>query len=202
MIDYISVFIFFFAVIDPVGTVPVFIAATSQFDEKAKRKIALQAACAAALILLFFIVAGELILTAIDIPLPAFEIAGGIILFLFALTMIFGDSKPDTEMQLLKDGSETAIFPLAVPSLASPGAMLAAVLLTENSSFSIFQQVQTAGVMLSVLFIALLFMLAASWIHRFIGNSGASIISKVMGMILAAVATNSVLSGIKVYFLL
>ena len=202
MIDYISVFIFFFAVIDPVGTVPVFIAATSQFDEKSKRKIALQAACAAALILLFFIVAGELILTAIDIPLPAFEIAGGIILFLFALTMIFGDSKPDTEMQLVKDSSETAIFPLAVPSLASPGAMLAAVLLTENASFSIFQQAQTAGVMLSVLFIAFLFMLAASWIHRFIGNSGASIISKVMGMILAAVATNSVLSGIKVYFLL
>jgi len=202
MIDYISVFIFFFAVIDPVGTVPVFIAATSQFDEKAKRKIALQAACAAALILLFFIVAGELILTAIDIPLPAFEIAGGIVLFLFALSMIFGDSKPDTEVQMLKDGSETAIFPLAVPSLASPGAMLAAVLLTENSSFSIIQQMQTAGVMLSVLFIAFILMLAASWIHRFIGNSGASIISKVMGMILASVATNSVLSGIKVYFLL
>jgi len=202
MIDYVAVFIFFFAVIDPVGTVPVFIAATSQFDEKAKRKIALQAACAAALILLFFIVAGELILTAIDIPLPAFEIAGGIVLFLFALTMIFGDSKPDTEMQMVQNGSETAIFPLAVPSLASPGAMLAAVLLTENSSFSIFQQVQTAGVMISVLFIAFLFMLAASWIHRFIGNSGASIISKVMGMILASVATNSVLSGIKVYFLL
>jgi len=202
MIDYISVFIFFFAVIDPVGTVPVFIAATSQFDEKEKRKIALQAAGAAALILLFFIVAGEVILTAIDIPLPAFEIAGGIVLFLFALTMIFGDSKPDTEVQLVKDGTETAIFPLAVPSLASPGAMLAAVLLTENSSFSLFQQAQTAGVMISVLFIAFILMLAASWIHRFIGNSGASIISKVMGMILASVATNSVLSGIKVYFLL
>lgn len=202
MIDYVSVFIFFFAVIDPVGTVPVFIAATSQFDEKAKRKIALQAACAAALVLLFFIVAGELILTAIDIPLPAFEIAGGIVLFLFALTMIFGDSKPDTELQMVKGDTETAIFPLAVPSLASPGAMLAAVLLTENSSFSISQQVQTAGVMISVLFIAFLLMLAASWIHRFIGNSGASIISKVMGLILASVATNSVLSGIKVYFLL
>lgn len=202
MIDYVSVFIFFFAVIDPVGTVPVFIAATSQFDEKAKRKIALQAACAAALILLFFIIAGELILTAIDIPLPAFEIAGGIVLFLFALTMIFGDSKPDTELQMVKGDTETAIFPLAVPSLASPGAMLAAVLLTENSSFSISQQVQTAGVMISVLFIAFLLMLAASWIHRFIGNSGASIISKVMGLILASVATNSVLSGIKVYFLL
>ena len=133
-------------------------------------------------------------------PLPAFEIAGGIILFLFAITMIFGDSKPDEEVGMVRDHSETAIFPLAVPSLASPGAMLAAVLLTENSSFSLLEQLQTAGVMISVLLIAFIFMLAASWIHRFIGNSGASIISKVMGMILASVATNSVLSGVKIYF--
>lgn len=200
MIDYISVFIFFFAVIDPVGTVPVFIAVTSHFDESAKRKIALQAVLVASLILLFFMIAGEVILNAIDIPLPAFEIAGGIILFLFALTMIFGDSKPDEEIQMVNSGSETAIFPLAVPSLASPGAMLAAVMLTENSSFSLFEQVQTATVMITVLLFALLLMLAASWIHRLIGNSGASIISKVMGMILAAVATNNVLSGITLYF--
>ncbi|KGJ93980.1 multiple antibiotic resistance (MarC)-related protein [Colwellia psychrerythraea] len=200
MIDYVSVFIFFFAVIDPVGTIPVFIAVTSRFDDKVKRKIALQAVVAATGILLFFMIAGEVILTAIDIPLPAFVIAGGIILFIFALTMIFGESKPDEEVGLVRNDSETAIFPLAVPSLASPGAMLAAVLLTENSNFTILQQVQTAGVMISVLFIAFIFMLTASWIHRFIGSSGASIVSKVMGMILAAVATNSVLSGIKLYF--
>ncbi|MFT5674300.1 MAG: multiple antibiotic resistance protein [Paraglaciecola sp.] len=200
MIDYVSVFIFFFAVIDPVGTIPVFIAVTSQFDEKAKRKIALQAAGVATLILLFFIAAGELILVAIGIPLPAFEIAGGIVLFIFAITMIFGDSKPDEEMKMAKKSSETAIFPLAVPSLASPGAMLAAVLLTENSTFSLFEQVQTAGVMISVLLIAFIFMLAASKIHHYIGNSGASVISKVMGIILASVATNSVLQGISLYF--
>ena len=202
MIDYVSVFIFFFAVIDPVGTIPVFIAVTSQFDEKVKRKIALKAVLAAAGILLFFMIAGEVILTAIDIPLPAFEIAGGIILFMFAITMIFGDSKPDEEIGMVRNHSETAIFPLAVPSLASPGAMLAAVLLTKNSTYTILEQVQTAGVMISVLAIAFIFMLAASWIHRFIGNSGSSIVSRVMGMILAAVATNSVLSGVKIYFAL
>lgn len=200
MIDYVSVFIFFFAVIDPVGTIPVFIAVTSRFDEKVKRKIALQAVLAATGILLFFIVAGEVILTAINIPLPAFEIAGGIILFMFAITMIFGESKPEEEIAMMRNHSETAIFPLAIPSLASPGAMLAAVLLTKNSTYTIIEQAQTAGVMISVLAIAFIFMLAASWIHRFIGNSGSSIVSRVMGMILAAVATNSVLAGVTTYF--
>ena len=126
MSDYIAVFIFFFAVIDPIGTVPVFIAVTSRFDEKIKQKIAIQATLASAGILVFFIIAGELILTAIDIPLPAFQIAGGLVLFLFALSMIFGESKPEEELKLAISGTETAIFPLAVPSIASPGAMLAA----------------------------------------------------------------------------
>ncbi len=122
----------FFAVIDPIGTVPVFIAVTDQFDQKTKRRVALLATFVSACILLFFLVVGELVLTALSIPLPAFQISGGIVLFLFALNMIFGDSKPDEEIQLLKAShKETAIFPLAVPSIASPGAMLAAVLLTK-----------------------------------------------------------------------
>jgi multiple antibiotic resistance protein len=85
-----------------------------------------------ALVLLFFIVVGELILDAINIPISAFQIAGGIVLFLFALSMIFGDSKPEAEIKTIKNTTETAIFPMAMPSIASPGAMLAVVLLTEN----------------------------------------------------------------------
>ena len=129
MIDYVATFIFFFAVIDPIGTVPVFIAVTSGFDREAKRKIAFQSVLVSAGILLFFVVAGEIILTAIDIPLAAFQVAGGLVLFLFAITMIFGESKPEEELKMAAGGSDTAIFPLAVPSIASPGAMLAAVLL-------------------------------------------------------------------------
>ena len=83
MIDYLATFIFFFAVIDPIGTVPVFIAVTSKFEESVKRKIAIQATIVSSLILIFFIIAGELILNAIDVPLASFQIAGGIILFLF-----------------------------------------------------------------------------------------------------------------------
>lgn len=200
MIDYVAIFVFFFAVIDPIGTVPVFIAVTSGFDNKTKRKIAFQATLVSAGILLFFVIAGELILTAIDIPLPAFQIAGGLVLFFFAMTMIFGESKPEEELKMAASGTDKAIFPLAVPSIASPGAMLAAVLLTENRRFSLFEQFQTSLMMLSVLLVVLVLMLVAGRVHGLIGNSGASIVSRVMGLILASVAVNNVLSGIKEYF--
>ena len=200
MIDIVATFIFFFAVIDPIGTVPVFIAVTSQYDELLKRRIAIKATLVAGAILLFFVVAGEVIMTSMAIPLSAFQIAGGIVLFLFALSMIFGESKPEQEVKLAVSGSETAIFPLAVPSIAGPGSMLAAVLMTENARYDILEQAQTAGIIVAVLLIVLVLMLVASWIHRLIGSSGASIVSRIMGLILASVATANVLSGIKEYF--
>ncbi len=200
MIDYISIFIFFFAVIDPIGTIPIFIALTAKYDAQSKRKIAAISILAATGVLVFFIVAGEFILSAMNIPLSAFQTAGGIILFLFALTMIFGDGKPGEEIKLVNNINETAIFPLAIPSIASPGAMLTAVLLTENSQFSFIQQLQITSVLLSVLLITFFLMLLASKIHRLIGDSGASIISRVMGMILASVAAANTLEGIKGYF--
>ena len=200
MIDLLATFIVFFAVIDPIGTVPVFIAVTSHFDADAKNKIALIATLVAAAILLFFVVAGEIILTAMSIPLPAFQIAGGIVLFLFALTMIFGESKPDEEVKLAHNHHDTAIFPLAVPSIASPGAMLAAVLMTENQRYSLWEQAQTAAMMLAVLLVAYLLMLLSGQINRLIGSSGASVVSRVMGLILASVATSNTLAGIKLYF--
>jgi len=103
VIDIVATFITFFAVVDPFGTVPVFVAATNHFDDSARRRIALIATLAAAGILLFFLVAGELILTAMSIPLSAFQVAGGIVLFIFALTMIFGESKPEEEVRLADD---------------------------------------------------------------------------------------------------
>lgn len=200
MIDLVATFIVFFAVIDPIGTVPVFIAVTSHFDDSARYKIALIATLAAAAVLIFFVVAGEMILNAMAIPLPAFQIAGGIVLFLFALSMIFGESKPDEEVRLAEDHHETAIFPLAVPSIAGPGSMLAAVLLTESSRYTIFEQLQTTAVMLSVLLLTYVLMLMAGLINRIIGTGGASVVSRVMGLILASVATNNTLQGLTTYF--
>ncbi|ABD82328.1 MarC family protein [Saccharophagus degradans] len=201
MIDYLAVFITFFAVIDPIGTVPVFIAVTREYDQKTKRRIALLATIVAACVLLFFVVIGEIILKALSIPLSAFQISGGIVLFLFALNMIFGDSKPEEEIKFLEDDhKDTAIFPLAVPSIASPGAMLAAVLLTENAIFSLFEQVQTVVMMLLVLVVVYILMLLSGFITRFIGTSGASVVSRVMGLILSAIATTNILTGINEYY--
>ena len=200
MEDVLASFILFFAVIDPIGTIPVYLAVTRAYDESTRRLIAVKAALYAFLVLLFFIVAGEPILDAIDIPVEAFQIAGGIVLFLFALTMIFGESKPEEEMRMVRNHTETAIFPLAVPSLASPGAMLAAVLLTKNDIYSIPEQAITVAIVFAVLMIALVLMLLAAFVHRIIGDAGAGIISRVMGMILSAVAVANVLIGIKAYF--
>lgn len=202
MIDFVATFITFFAVIDPIGTVPVFVAVTQQYDEAKRRRFAFIATGVSAAVLLFFVVAGEIILRAMNIPLSAFRIAGGLVLFLFAITMILGESKPETELALADGANDNdiAIFPLAVPSLAGPGAMLAAVLFTENARFNLWEQAQTVLMMFAVLAVALVFMLVAGRVQRVIGDSGASVISRVMGLILAAAATHNVLKGIKEYF--
>ncbi|WP_250459380.1 MarC family protein [Microbulbifer litoralis] len=200
MNDWISSFVFFFAVIDPVGTLPVFIAVTARHAEWQKRKIAILAVLVATGILLFFLFAGQYLLETIGVPLSAFQVAGGLVLFLFALTMIFGEGKPEQEVEIVQEGHETAIFPLAVPSIASPGAMLAAVVLTDNYRFDLTHNLFTATAMLSVLGIVLALLLCANWIYRWIGNAGASIISRVMGLILASVATTNVLLGIQQFF--
>lgn len=200
MNELIATFIFFFAVIDPIGSVPVFIAVTKGFNEKEKRTTALKAVLISLLVLLFFIVVGELILDAINIPLSAFQIAGGVVLFLFALTMIFGDSKPESEIKSIANTTETAIFPMAMPSIASPGAMLAVVLLTKNSEFSIWEQVQSSLALIGVLAIVLFLLIVASKVHKIIGDGGASIISRVMGLILSAIAVANIIEGIKESF--
>ena len=115
--------------------------------------------------------------------------------------MIFGDSKPEQEEKLeIEAEQDCAVFPLAIPSIASPGAMLAAVVLTDNHRFDVYHQLITASVMLTVLVITLFLLLFATTILRFIGKAGASIVSRVMGLILATVATEQVLSALKVYF--
>ena len=199
--ELFSKFVLLWAVIDPIGTIPVFISATAERSSAEKRRIALNASIIAAGILLFFIAAGEPMLRAMDVPLPAFQISGGIVLFLFALNMIFGESKPEGETRMLKSIQDTAAFPLATPSIASPGAMMAVVLLTENETHTLLDQVSTAIVMLLVVSTAYGLMLASEPISRIIGTGGASIVSRVMGMILASIAAAQALEGIKQYFM-
>ena len=193
-------FVVLWAVIDPIGSVPVYLTRTIGLPLEDRRKIALKAVLISAGILLFFLVAGQALLEAMQIPLTAFQIAGGLVLLLFALTMIFGEGKPEQEMKMTASLSELAVYPLAVPSIASPGAMMAIVLLTDNHRFSFDDQLITALIMLSILFITYLLFVIANRIQRVIGNTGAAVISRVMGLILAAVAVNNMLVGIRDFF--
>jgi len=118
MVELLTQLFFIFAVIDPLGTIPVYLEATKEFDKVYKRKIAVRASVMAFLILLFFIVIGQLILEGMSITLDAFQISGGVILFLFALTMIFGDGKPEQEKSRITDYKHVTIFPIAILSIA------------------------------------------------------------------------------------
>jgi len=196
-------FVTLWVVIDPVGTIPVFIAVTAGMNSAERRATARQATLVSTGILAFFLVLGQILIDALGIGLHAFQVAGGIILFLFALTMIFGESKPETDQRSVDIGAKASsadmapgIFPLGVPSLASPGAMLAIVILTDNHRYSIPEQSVTAAVMVVIMAIAYGLMRLAEPIIKIIGFAGAAIISRVMGMILAAVAANHVLAAI------
>lgn len=194
-------FIALWVVIDPIGSIPVFIAVCAGLSAAAQRKVAIKAIVVSAAILLFFLVAGQVLLEALDIHLAAFQIAGGIVLFLFALTMIFGESKVEEETrQINPNAGDLAIFPLAVPSIASPGAMLAVVMLTDNHRHSVAEQMITAATMLTVLALTLLMFFMAAPILRVIGSSGASVVSRVMGLILASVAVDNILRAVTIYF--
>lgn len=197
----IKEFIALWVVIDPIGSIPIFIAVTAGLSVTDKRSIAIKATAISAAILMFFLVAGQFLLEALEIHLQAFQIAGGIVLFLFALTMIFGDSKIDDERkQISGNASHLAVFPLAVPSLASPGAMLAVVMLTDNHRYTVSEQFFTAGAVLSVLAITLVLFLMANPIQRVLGDAGASIVSRVMGLVLASVAVDNILHALTSYF--
>jgi len=198
--ELITKIFFVLAVIDPLGSIPVYLEATKLFDKKHKRKIAMRASLVAFLILLFFIIVGQLILEGMDVSLSAFQVSGGVILFLFALTMIFGEGKPGSEKHLIKDYKHVTIFPVAIPSIASPGAIMAVVILTDNHIYSIQEQVVTTGIVLLVILITMLLLLGANAVQKKIGEYGITVISKVMGLILAAYAIQSILTGLKDFF--
>lgn len=202
----ITQFVVLWAVIDPIGTVPVYLSQTKNLTSEEKSMVAVKSIAIATGVLFFFLIAGQFLLEAMQIPLPAFQAAGGLVLLLFALTMIFGESKPDIETKISEELdkshlSDLAVYPLAIPSIASPGAMMAIVLLTDNYRNSVIDQAITAAIMVAILFITLVLLLLANQLQKILGNVGPAIISRVMGLILAAVAVNNLLLGIKNFYI-
>lgn len=190
-------FITLFVVVDPIGTLPVFYFATAAVPAALHWKFALRAVLVAWFVLMAFLAAGQVLLEGLGLRLGSFQIAGGIILFLFALTMIFGESKPEHEIvEAGRSHLAGAVFPLAMPSIASPGAMLAIVVLTDNHAHSVPDQIVTAAVLTVVLLFTLGLLLLGAKLKRVLGSTGASVISRVMGIILATVAVDAVLGGL------
>jgi multiple antibiotic resistance protein len=177
--------------IDPIGNVALFAGLTAALTRAERRRTALRAIIYATVILVVAVVAGQIILDAIGIHLHSLRVAGGIILFLFGLQMLFGKMDAKTE-RLPEEGRDLAVFPLAVPSIAGPGAMMAVILLTDNDVYTVPRQVETGVVLLVVLFLTYVPIL------RVIGRQGAAILVRVMGLILCSLAVEIVLTALGV----
>ncbi|WP_108651535.1 MarC family protein [Dongshaea marina] len=184
------------ATIDPVGTLSIFAGLTAGLSGRQQRRIAFKAICYSAIILVGAVVIGQVLLTAMGVKLISLQVAGGIILFLFGLQMIFGN--PGGKKEQTETDHDLAVFPLAVPSIASPGAIMAVIVLTDNHLYSIPVQAGTTLILLGVLAITFLLMLAAAPILKVIGQNGAAILIRVMGMILAALSIEVLLSALGV----
>ena len=188
-------------VVDPLGTLPVMIAVSAGLAAPAARRLAIRACLTAFAVLAAFMLGGRAVLSALEIPAPAFQIAGGLVLLLFALELVFADPKHERDLAAHADPKEAAVFPLAIPSLASPGAMLTATLMTEDLGVEggLARQATGLALLTVVMASALAILLAAGWLHRLIGDAGAALISRIMGMILAAVAVTEMLRGLAAY---
>ena len=194
--ERLSEFVTLLIVVNPVGALPVFLAMTGGFPAARQRRIASIAVLVSFAVLVFFIVAGGFLLEKMGISLRAFQIAGGIILFLVALEMVRGESHaPPARSKKTDHATALAIYPLAIPKIAGPGTMLAVVLLTDDHRFEFVQIGLTTLVLALVLAITLLVLFLAVPLSRLIGEAGASVIGRVMGMILVALAVHTVLSA-------
>ncbi len=181
------------ATIDPIGTLAIFSGLTAGMTAARRRRTALRAIAYAMAVLLGAILAGQLLLDAMGIRLSAFQLAGGIILFLFGLQMIFGSLEVDAERE---SDHDLAVFPLAIPATASPGAILAVILLTDNQIYPVPTQLTTAAITVVILLVTLLLLLLSAPIMRLLGRGGASILTRIMGMVLAALSVELILEAL------
>jgi multiple antibiotic resistance protein len=176
--------------------VAIFAGLTASLTAAERHRTALRATLYATVILVVAVVAGQIILDAIGIRMHSLKVAGGLILFLFALKMLFGglDSKTGSP----EAGRDLAVFPLAVPSIAGPGAMMAAIVLTDNDVYTVPEQAETGIVLLVVLLVTYIFLRFSDIILRVIGQQGAAVLVRVMGIILASLAVEIVLTALAV----
>jgi multiple antibiotic resistance protein len=193
-------FVALFIIIDPIGLTPVFIAITQGMDDSLRRKVALRSVLVSAFVISLFIVGGETVLGFIGISMPAFRIAGGILLFLTALDMLFQRRSKrrenQTEQELVDDPS---VFPLAIPLIIGPGA-IATVILIAGAKPGLVGIASTGFITALVLLTVFVFFSAASRIEKLLGKTGIDVLTRLLGMLLAALSVQFVIEGLFEFF--
>lgn len=193
----ITAFATLFVVIDPPGLIPLFIALTPDMERAQRRAICIRACIIAGAILTLFGLCGESVLKFIGISMPAFRIAGGLLLFLTALDMLFERRTQRREGQTQQDHpDDPSVFPLALPLIAGPGAIATMILLVGQARGDWTKIVAVHAVMLGTLGLALAMMLIAGPIGRLLGRTGTVVITRLLGMLLAALSVQFVIDGI------
>lgn len=197
----ITAFVTMFVVIDPIGLAPLFVALTAGMSRRRRIAIALRATGIGMALLIVFALAGETILTFIGISMPAFRIAGGILLFLTALDMLFERRtarREETADHGAEDdpGDDPSVFPLAIPLIAGPGAIASVILLTGQNPGWVGLGL-TLGVTACVMLLVLALFLASHLLERALGKTGITVVTRLLGMLLAALSVQFVLDGLR-----
>ena len=195
-----GVFATFFVTIDPIGVVPIFSSLTARMAPARRRRVALTGVGVATAVLLLFVLAGDALLAALGISMPAFRIAGGLLLLWIAAEMLFerrNQRRAQSAENAADDENDTvAVFPLAVPLLAGPGAITAAVLLMSAEAGDPAGQATVVATLVAVMALTALMLVAAARAASFIPAALVDVITRLLGILLAALAVQFVLDGV------
>jgi multiple antibiotic resistance protein len=191
-----------FVVIDPLGLVPVLLALTPGVRAPERRRMALKGTLIAAVILLGFALAGEPVLALLGIGLPAFRTAGGVMLLLIALEMVFERrterrSRSADELRTVGGPDDISVFPLAIPLLAGPGAITSVMLLMARHQGEILAQATVIAVLMAVMGLCVVIFLLVEPLARLLGPTLTHVVSRLLGILLAALAVQYVLDGLR-----
>ncbi|MFT3688210.1 MarC family protein [Paenirhodobacter sp.] len=201
MSEAVTAFVTLFVVVDPIGLVPLFIALTRGMSAQARLAVGMRALLVAAGLLTLFGLFGERLLSSIGISMPAFRISGGVLLFLTALDMLFERRTQRRENQSAAHAEDTAddpsVFPLATPLIAGPGALATMVLLAGGPPHGWIHLVEVHLVMLAVLASVMAMFLIATPVSRILGRTGMMVMTRLFGMLLAALAIQFILDGLR-----
>ena len=194
---FVSSFALLFVMIDPIGLTPMFAALTVGMPRAKRISVAARSVMVAGLILLIFGLAGDAILTAIGVSLPAFRVAGGLMLLLIAIEMLFQKRAERREKNTDADPhDDPSVFPLATPLTAGPGAMATMILLTAEHSGTLAEHVMVYGAAACVLAICFATFISTEFVEKILQPTGIMVLSRLFGMLLGALAVQFIFDGL------